>query len=125
MKEKAMKDMPMQDIGGPSLGSYFRPSLSSLLEQIRKGWCLACYLIINWRIDELVKLGQVTIPMDVFEEVGRHLHAYVYENKMPPAAIQQTVLNLAEDYVSGKPVAFKAGDYIAMQNFMRSRNKPG
>ncbi len=99
---------------------FLRPKLS-FEEMMHKRWCLACYLVINWKIKDLVEQVQVTIPAQTYSEIANHLYAYVNENKMPPAAIAPTILNLAEDYIAGKPVEIKAGDYIAIQNYMRAK----
>ena len=104
-------------------GIEFRIPIKVLREQIERKWCLACYLIINWRIKDLIERVNVEIPRETYQVLAEHVYAYVYEDKMPPAAISQTVLNLAEDFVSGNPVELRAGDYIALQNFVRKGAK--
>ena len=84
-----------------------------------KFWCAQCYLIINWRIDELREFGEWRVPTEVYRLVAEHLHGYVYEDRLPPASIRQTIMNAADDFVRGQPVRFRAGDYIALQNFRR------
>lgn len=102
-------------------GPQFRVPIQVIKEAIEKRWCLACYLIINWRIRDLVERAQWEVPKEFYSEVAQHLYAYVYEDKMPPEQIAQTIMNVAEDFISGKPVQFRAGDYIAVQNYVRSR----
>lgn len=99
----------------------FRVTKPALDELLKKRWCLACYLVINWKIKDLVERVNVTIPAEVYKQIGEHLYAYVNEDKMPPVEIAPTILNMAEDFATGKPVQIKAGDYIAIQNFMRSK----
>ena len=41
---------------------------------------------------------------------------------MPPEAIAPAVMNVADDVLAGRDVQLRAGDYIALQNFIR---KPG
>jgi hypothetical protein len=99
----------------------YRVPLEVLVEGFEKRWCVVCYLIINWRIEELVKHAQSRIPTEAYKELAEHLYAYVYEDVMPPAAIAGTILNAADDFVRGDPVRLRAGDYIAFQNFVRER----
>lgn len=89
--------------------------------EIKELWCKACYLIINWHIDELKEFGRWQVPTEVYTEVAEHLYAYVYEDQMPPEPIRQTILNVADDFVRGEPVRFRAGDYIALQGYIRAR----
>ena len=92
-----------------------------IIDEIDKGWCVVCYLIINWRIDELVEKARWEIPTESYKELATHLYNYVYEDVMPPNEIASTILNVADDFVRGEPVRLRAGDYIALQNYMRSR----
>ena len=95
-------------------------SLKDIIEDVGLRWCRVCYLIINWRIDELRKFGEWRIPNELYDELAKHLHAYLYEDKMPPAEIASTVLNIADDFLRGDQVRLKAGDYIALENYRRS-----
>jgi hypothetical protein len=90
-------------------------------KQLGKGWCLACYLVINWRIQELVERSKFDIPNKALSELAQHLYAYIYEDKMPPAAISSVVLNMAEPFMKGEPVRLGPGDYIALQDFIRAK----
>ena len=59
------------------------------------------------------------MPSAAFNKfVETHVQAYL-DGKAPPAAIQSAVMNIADDYVAGKDIAVKAGDYIALQNQFR------
>ena len=91
-----------------------------IYQEIKELWCRACYLIINWRIDELKEYGKWKIPTESYKEVAEHLYNYVYKDKMPPEAIKQTIINVADDFMRGQPVRFRAGDYIALENYRRS-----
>ena len=95
-------------------------ALKDIIKDIELRWCVVCYLIINWRIDELRKFGEWRIPNELYEELAKHLHAYLYEDKMPPSEIASTVLNIADDFVRGDQIRLKAGDYIALENYRRS-----
>jgi hypothetical protein len=99
----------------------FRIPKLAIEEMLKKRWCLACYLVINWKIRELVEHVNVAIPTEVYTELANHVYAYVNEDKMPPKEIAPVVLNMAEEMMTGKSVKIRAGDYIAIQNFMRSK----
>jgi hypothetical protein len=82
------------------------------------------YLII---VDKLAhQLGDVIEARPderFFETFSRHVEAYVKEGKAPPKAIETPVLNAADDYLAGRDVTLRAGDYIAVQNFVRAEHK--
>lgn len=99
----------------------FRITLKGLELQIDQHWCKVSYLIINFNLGDLVKLGERELPATFSKEMARHVYGYIYENKMPPAEIQQTVLNVSEDLMAGRPVQLRAGDYIAAQKFFRGK----
>lgn len=92
-----------------------------LIEGFEKRWCVVCYLIINWRIDELWEKAQVRIPTEFYEELAEHLYEYAYNDVMPPEQIAPTIMNIADDLARGDPVKLRAGDYIAVQDYFRSQ----
>ncbi len=96
-----------------------RITLKGLEYQIGKHWCLASYLILNVHFGDLVELAEKELPESFVKEMARHVYGYLYENKLPPAEIQQTVLNVSEDLMAGRAVQMRAGDYIAAQKFFR------
>lgn len=84
----------------------------------RRTWVY--YLIINeWVSEHLADLIKVEPDKRFFEVLGKHVEAYVQENQQPPEAIATVVMNVADDYMAGRDVVLRAGDYIALQNFMR------
>ena len=84
----------------------------------RKWWVM--YLIVNdkIRIDE-----RVTAQIDKFMEDAalKHVRAYMDEGTMPPDEIAPAILNLADDVMAGRQVSLRAGDYIAIQNYVRKK----
>jgi len=42
---------------------------------------------------------------------------------MPPEEIAGPILNLADDFMNGREMTLKTGDYIALHNFMRKSEK--
>ena len=97
----------------------FRLTLKGLEWNIKNHWCLASYLILNVGIEDIVRWGEMELPEDFSKRMAGYVYAYIYENKMPPADIAQTVLNVSEDLVANRPVQLRAGDYIAAQKFLR------
>ena len=89
-------------------------------EWVTKTWCVACYLIINWRIKDLVERIQFEPGEKFYRVAAEYLYEYAYNDKMPPEDIAPTIMNLAEDFLAGRPVNFRAGDYIALQNHIRT-----
>jgi hypothetical protein len=100
-----------------------RYTLKGLELQIERNWCLASYLILNLDIRELQELVEKELPQEFAKQMAGFVHAYMYESKMPPAEIAQTVLNVAEDMAAGRQVQLRAGDYIAAQRYFRSAGK--
>jgi hypothetical protein len=47
----------------------------------------------------------------------------VKEGKAPPNAIETPVLIAADDYLAGRDITLRAGDYIAVQSFVRAEHK--
>jgi hypothetical protein len=95
-------------------------TIEDILKNIEERWCVVCYLIINWRIDELRERIQFEIPPRTYKMLAEHLYRYVYEDVMPPEEIASTILNIADDFIKGEPVKLRAGDYIALQGYMRT-----
>jgi hypothetical protein len=90
------------------------------IEQIKKDWCVVCYLIINWRIGELVEQFEIE-PTEEFHKLTAELvYDYAVEGKMPPKEIATTIMNLGDDFMAGNQVKLRAGDYIAIQGYLRN-----
>lgn len=90
----------------------------------RKWWVMYLIVIDKLRIDDevLTNVGRS------FEDLTfRFVRAYIEKGEMPPDEIAPAILNMADDYMAGRQVAVRAGDYIALQNFMRRQrgNEPG
>lgn len=60
------------------------------------------------------------LPDDRFyDTLSKHVEAYLKEGETPPAAIAGAVMNAADDYLAGRDITLRAGDYIALQSFIR------
>ncbi len=82
-------------------------------------WVRVAYLIVNFRVKELFKQIDIRPEKRFNEVVIKHLDAYVRDSVMPPKDIAPAILNLADDYMAGRPMSLRAGDYIAIQNHLR------
>lgn len=91
----------------------------SIPDWVVERWCVICYLIINWRIADVVKQVQVKPGKEFYEVTARYLYDYAVRDIMPPDEIAPAIMNLGEDFMSGKPVQFRPGDYITIQNYLR------
>ena len=82
-------------------------------------WGILAYLIINYLDKRQEELVQVR-PDERFDKVVTgHLRAYVEKGEMPPEDIAPAILNLADDFMAGREITIRAGDYIAIQNHLR------
>ncbi|HME45503.1 MAG TPA: hypothetical protein VKF36_20600 [Syntrophorhabdales bacterium] len=86
-------------------------------------WWKVAYLIINDGIGGIANKFKNPIDAKFNELVTTYLQAYVNENKMPPAEIAPAIMNLADDFAAGREMTIRAGDYIAIQGFMRQGKK--
>ena len=86
-------------------------------------WMLVAYLLVNWRMKGLVNEMRVQPSKQFYETVTEHLSAYINKNKMPPAPIASDIINLADDFMANRPMNLRAGDYLAIQKFIRSQHR--
>jgi hypothetical protein len=106
---------------GIHLPGPFRLTTRSIEWQIRHNWCLASYLILNIDLGDLQELIERELPEKFTSTMASLVYGYMYENKMPPTEIAQTVLNVTEDMLAGRQVILRAGDYIAVQKYMHAK----
>jgi len=94
----------------------------SVADWILERWWRVAYLIIGpdgFLKQEWRKLIDIR-PNARFEKlVADHLQAYIKEGVMPPDDIAPAILNLADDFMAGREITMRAGDYIALQNHLR------
>ena len=83
-------------------------------------WILVAYLIINWRMKDIEEQIKVKPSREFYSTVATHLGAYMVKDVMPPKEISGAILNMADDYMANRPMNLRAGDYIQIQNFIRS-----
>lgn len=81
------------------------------------------YLVIpNWHSKDLGNVIEVAPDATFTKFLEQHVQAYL-EGKKPPTAIESAVMNIADDYVSGREMTLRAGDYVALQGHFRSAGK--
>ena len=88
-------------------------------EWVLERWILVAYLIINWNVKELAERIRIGPDKRFYAVVTKHLRAYVEEGVMPPEDIAPAILNIADDYMAGRAMNLRAGDYITIQNNIR------
>lgn len=54
---------------------------------------------------------------------GRHLEAFMAEGVEPPSAIAGAIRNFADDVIRGDGVNVRAGDYVAVQSYIKGGGK--
>jgi hypothetical protein len=82
-------------------------------------WILVAYLIINWRMKDIAEQIKVKPSRAFYSTVANHLGAYLVQDVMPPEEIAGAILNMADDYLANRPMNLRAGDYLAIQNYIR------
>lgn len=91
---------------------------------LRPRWWEVAYLIIGpegWRHEKIIEVIE-TKPDERFNKiVMEHVSAWIEAGEMPPDAIAPAIMNLADDYMAGRTIQIRAGDYIALQSFVRER----
>ena len=93
--------------------------LTRIPEWILKRWIQVAYLVLNGPVVAITDVMQIKPDSAFFNVIAEHMTAYLKKEQMPPAEIESAILNLADDHMSGRPMTLRAGDYIAIQTFMR------
>jgi hypothetical protein len=65
-------------------------------------------------------LTDIALDQKATKVLNQHLGAYLYEGVEPPADIRATIVNLADDILSGRTPVLRTGDYIALRTHMRA-----
>jgi molybdopterin converting factor small subunit len=101
-----------------SNGRVFRPiwlRRETILD--RRIWVY--YLVILDRVSEhLADTVEVKPDERFFKTLGTHVEQYL-ETGEAPEALRSVVMNVADDYLAGREIVLRAGDYIALQNYAR------
>jgi hypothetical protein len=86
----------------------------------RKWWVM--YLVV---VDDIFTKNHIDINITPAFEAAtfRYAHAYIEKGEMPPPDIAPAILNMADDFLAGRQVSVRAGDYIAIQNHLRKERE--
>ena len=95
-----------------------KPKLE-FLDIFKKKYCEACYLIINWRLKDLIQQAEIRPTAEFYKITADYVYDYVVRDRMPPEDIAPVILNLGEDFMANRDVNLRAGDYIVLQNHIR------
>ena len=77
-------------------------------------------------LNDMVKKGVVDVPVRVkltkaFTDLTwQHTNALVMEGKAPPAEIAGAIYNITDDLSCGREITLRAGDYIAIQSYIKA-----
>ncbi|ABK18111.1 hypothetical protein [Syntrophobacter fumaroxidans] len=74
-------------------------------------------------LSELREVFSKAQQAELAKVIQTHTKAFMVKGKEPPAEIAGAIKNFADDIASGREVTVRAGDYIAVQNFMRAQKK--
>ena len=79
------------------------------------------YLVIpDWHSRVIAdKMVDTMVSNKFTDHINKLVASYLLKKTEPPTQIASVVMNLADDYLSGRAPVIRAGDYIAMQNYMR------
>ena len=95
------------------------PRFQIINDWVLERWILVAYLIINWDLGHLAEFVKIRPEREFYEVTAKWLNAYVNQNEMPPDDIAPAILNMADDYMAGRQINLRAGDYIAIQTHLR------
>ena len=83
-------------------------------------WMKVAYLILSMKTDKMFSKLDVRTGERFNRVVAGYLNDYLSEGKLPPDEVAAPILNLADDFMAGRVMSMRAGDYIAIQNHIRS-----
>jgi len=87
----------------------------------RKDW-VRYLTLVNWHAKQLGDIVERVADADFTKFVDTQVQNYL-KGTAAPAAIQSAVMNIADDFIAGREVVLKAGDYIALQNQFHAGKK--
>jgi hypothetical protein len=91
-------------------------AMISVSEWILRRKLIFYYLIVNDKLGRTLEIN----PSEQFEAAtARHMRAYIQDGTMPPADIAPAIMNMADDFMAGRQVTIRSGDYLAIQNHLR------
>lgn len=99
--------------------SYVAFNIAEYLKH--KGDAVKYLTVTEWQrkvVDDAILIGN---PGKEFNDFTNKLvNDYIFKKKAPPAGVATAVMNIADDFLNNREVVLRAGDYIALQNEMRT-----
>lgn len=83
----------------------------------RRDW-VKYLVLVNWHARQLGDLIEWTPDAAFNEFLENQVQGYL-KGSEPHRAIQSAIMNIADDYIAGREVTIRAGDFIALQNQFR------
>lgn len=84
----------------------------------RRTWV---YYLIWPDISHLKEIVKIEPGEEFYKVFNKHMAAYINEGQMPPQEIASAIMNLADDFMSGREMVFRTGDYVAIQSYIRGQ----
>jgi hypothetical protein len=88
----------------------------------RKHWIMYLYPP-PFELGELKEVFTGGRVNPVTKVIEKYTQAYMVDAAEPPPEIAGAIKNFADDIASGREVVVRAGDYIAIHNFVRAQKK--
>jgi len=88
-------------------------------EWIIPHWWKVAYKIPPEVSREFGELLQIRPDERFNKVVSGYVRAVIEKGEMPPEDIAPAILNLANDFMDGREMIIRTGDYIAIQNHLR------
>ena len=86
----------------------------------RRTWIY--YLIIREAVlEKWSEYLEVRPDKQFYAVLNKYVDGYVNSGELPPMEIAPAVMNIADDFLAGRDIQIRAGDYIAIQNFIRGK----
>jgi hypothetical protein len=58
---------------------------------------------------------------EFYRFVVDQVNQYIFDNKEPEPEVATAIMNIADDYLAGRDQILRAGDYIAIQEYLRGQ----
>lgn len=80
-------------------------------------------VIIDRLLQKNAELLKVQPSEKFFGLVREMVINHVIEGKEPPEQVAAPIMNIADDMMAGREVVMRAGDYIALMNYAKSKKR--
>ncbi|WP_150132320.1 hypothetical protein [Prosthecochloris sp. GSB1] len=80
-------------------------------------------VIVDKLLSKNAELLKVEPSEKFFSFVREMVISHVADGKEPPEQIAAPIMNIADDMMAGREVTMRAGDYIALMNYAKSKRK--